>query len=103
MTGSLRLHVQPAIPGSPLLLAFEGWNDAGEAATSAVAYLERALGAVPLGEIDCEEFGDAVAASLEPPIDRKTHYGRPSVTSPAFFRILPFGHGNARMSWLQSS
>ncbi len=58
MTGSTHLHVQPALRGSSLLLAFEGWNDAGEAATSAVGYLERALRAVPLGELDCEEFLD---------------------------------------------
>ena len=56
------MHVQPALPGAPMLLAFEGWNDAGEAATSAVRYLEQALHSVPLAEIDCEEFLDFTVA-----------------------------------------
>jgi len=58
----LRMHVQPALPGAPMLLAFEGWNDAGEAATSAVRYVEQALHSVPLAEIDCEEFLDFTVA-----------------------------------------
>ena len=45
-----------------MLLAFSGWNDAGEAATSAVRYVRDALCAVPLGEIDCEEFFDFTVA-----------------------------------------
>jgi hypothetical protein len=53
--------------------------------------------------LDREEFGDTVAALLESPIDRMTDYGRPSVTSPAISRILPFGHRNAQRSWLHSS
>jgi hypothetical protein len=45
-----------------LLLAFEGWNDAGEAASSAVRFIERSIRAVPLAEIDCEEFIDFTVA-----------------------------------------
>jgi proteasome assembly chaperone (PAC2) family protein len=45
-----------------MLLAFEGWNDAGEAATSALRYLEQELQAVPLAEIDGEEFLDFTVA-----------------------------------------
>lgn len=41
-----------------MLLAFAGWNDAGEAATSAARYVADALRAVPLAEIDPEEFYD---------------------------------------------
>jgi hypothetical protein len=55
---ALRMHVEPALRGAPMLLAFEGWNDAGEAASSAVRYVEEAIRAVPLAEIDCEEFFD---------------------------------------------
>jgi predicted ATP-grasp superfamily ATP-dependent carboligase len=55
---ALRLYVEPELRGAPMLLAFEGWNDAGEAATSAVHYVEEAIRAVPLAEIDCEEFLD---------------------------------------------
>jgi hypothetical protein len=58
----LRLHVRPALRDAPLLLAFGGWNDAGDAATLAVRYVEDAIRAVPLGEIDCEEFLDFTVA-----------------------------------------
>ena len=58
----LRMHVHPALRGAPMLLAFEGWNDAGEAATSAIRYIEQALQAVPLAEIDAEEFVDLTVA-----------------------------------------
>jgi len=54
----LRLHVQPDLREAPLVIAFEGWNDAGEAATSALRYLEDAVRGVPLAEIDGEEFYD---------------------------------------------
>ena len=59
MTGdALRLFVHPTLLDAPLLLAFQGWNDAGESATTALRYVERHAGAVPLAEIDCEEFFD---------------------------------------------
>lgn len=58
MTSALRLHVEPALAGSPLVLAFEGWNDAGEAATCAARYLDTAIASVPLAEIDGESFYD---------------------------------------------
>jgi hypothetical protein len=67
----LRMHVQPALPGAPMLLAFEGWNDAGEAATSAVRYIEQALHSVPLAEIDCEEFLDFTVARPAVRLDRE--------------------------------
>lgn len=41
-----------------VVAAFEGWNDAGEAASQAVSYLERSWDATPLAEIDPEEFFD---------------------------------------------
>jgi len=54
----LKLHVRPVLRDASLVLAFEGWNDAGSAASTAVAFLEDALHAVPLGEIDCEDLLD---------------------------------------------
>ena len=41
-----------------MVASFEGWNDAGEAASHAVGYVANAIGAVPLAEIDGEEFLD---------------------------------------------
>jgi hypothetical protein len=56
--GELTLRVEPDLAEAPLVLAFEGWNDAGEAATHALRFLRNAIRSVPLGEIDCEEYLD---------------------------------------------
>jgi predicted ATP-grasp superfamily ATP-dependent carboligase len=41
-----------------LVAAFSGWNDGGEAASSAAAYLRDRWGAEPVGDIDPDEFLD---------------------------------------------
>ena len=41
-----------------MVCAFEGWNDAGDAASSAIAYLSRALEAERFAHVDTEEFYD---------------------------------------------
>jgi predicted ATP-grasp superfamily ATP-dependent carboligase len=41
-----------------LVCAFKGWNDAGDAASSAVSFLAASLGARPFAHIDPEEFFD---------------------------------------------
>jgi proteasome assembly chaperone (PAC2) family protein len=56
-------HVQwaeprPALRSPVLIAAFTGWNDAGDAASTAVAHLVRAWDAQPLCSIDPEEFFD---------------------------------------------
>ncbi len=44
---------------SPVMVAaFEGWNDAGDAATAAVEHLERTWSAVPIAAIDPEDYYD---------------------------------------------
>ena len=58
MADALRMHVLPSLRDPALVLAFAGWNDAGEAATSAARFVADALNAVPLAEIDAEEFYD---------------------------------------------
>lgn len=58
MDDALRMYVQPTLHDAALVACFEGWNDAGEAATSAVRYLADAIRSVPLASIDCEEFLD---------------------------------------------
>jgi predicted ATP-grasp superfamily ATP-dependent carboligase len=49
---------RPRLRRPVLVAAFEGWNDAGEAATSALAFVSSALRAEPIGYIDPEEFFD---------------------------------------------
>lgn len=41
-----------------LVVAFEGWNDAGEAASAAVDSLRESLGLRPVFEVDAEEYFD---------------------------------------------
>ena len=44
--------------GRLLVVAFEGWNDAGEAASGAVRMLKEQLDVYPIAEIDAERFFD---------------------------------------------
>lgn len=46
------------LTGRVLVVAFEGWNDAGEAASGAVKSLRDALGVEPIAEIDSEGYFD---------------------------------------------
>jgi predicted ATP-grasp superfamily ATP-dependent carboligase len=48
----------PRLSRPVVLAAFEGWNDAGDAATTAVRHLRDRLGARPFADIDPEEFFD---------------------------------------------
>jgi predicted ATP-grasp superfamily ATP-dependent carboligase len=48
----------PPLRDPVMVAAFEGWNDAGEAASGAVAHLERVWGAQSVGELDPEEYHD---------------------------------------------
>jgi hypothetical protein len=52
------MHVEPALRDPAMVLAFAGWNDAGDAATTAVRYLDAGIQTVPLAVIDAEEFFD---------------------------------------------
>src|SRR3954453_17233071 len=49
---------QPTLHQPVLVAAFEGWNDAGEAATIAARFLSERWGAEPFATIDPEEFFD---------------------------------------------
>ncbi len=48
----------PPLREAILLAAFEGWNDAGEAATAAVEHLARVWDARPVAELDPEDYYD---------------------------------------------
>jgi proteasome assembly chaperone (PAC2) family protein len=53
----LRIHVRPERVRRPvLILAFAGWNDAAEAATTAARYLATGFRAEKFADIDPEEF-----------------------------------------------
>jgi predicted ATP-grasp superfamily ATP-dependent carboligase len=47
-----------ALRAPALVCAFQGWNDAGEAASAAVSFLSSALGSRRFAQIDAEDFYD---------------------------------------------
>jgi predicted ATP-grasp superfamily ATP-dependent carboligase len=51
-------HHRPPLDRPVLIAAFEGWSDAGDAATSAVEFLADQWEASPVASIDAEEFFD---------------------------------------------
>jgi proteasome assembly chaperone (PAC2) family protein len=54
----VRWLAQPQLQRPTVVAAFTGWNDAGDAASSAVRHLVEQWGAKALAEIDPEEFTD---------------------------------------------
>lgn len=54
----LRWRDRPAIDRPILVVAFEGWNDAGDAATSAISYLHDQWDARMIADVDPEDFYD---------------------------------------------
>jgi proteasome assembly chaperone (PAC2) family protein len=61
LTDPLRWNRTPALRSPVVLCAFEGWNDAGDAATTAVRTLAEQWEADPFADIDPEEFFDFTA------------------------------------------
>ncbi|WP_232664148.1 PAC2 family protein [Pseudonocardia sp. TRM90224] len=51
-------HPSPRLVDPVMIAAFEGWNDAGEAASTALEHLELSWDATPLASIDPEEYYD---------------------------------------------
>jgi predicted ATP-grasp superfamily ATP-dependent carboligase len=51
-------HRPTGLRAPAMVCAFQGWNDAGDAASTAVAFLGSALGARRFAHIDTEEFYD---------------------------------------------
>src|SRR5206468_4188784 len=48
----------PELVNPVLVGAFEGWNDAGDAASGAIEHLQLVWDAVPLAELDPDEYYD---------------------------------------------
>ena len=63
-------HDRPPLHRPVLITAFEGWSDAGDAATSAVEYLADQWGANPVASIEAEEFFDFTATRPRVEIDQ---------------------------------
>lgn len=54
----IELDEFPVLVDPVMVAAFEGWNDAGEAASGAVAHLRAVWDAQPLADLDSEEYYD---------------------------------------------
>src|SRR5256885_2056089 len=55
---AIRWSARPSLRRPVLLAAFEGWNDAADAASTAARYLRDRWAARPFAEVDPEEFYD---------------------------------------------
>lgn len=58
---SLRWNHRPKLRQPTLVAAFEGWNDAGDAASSSARWIADRFGAEKIGVIDSEDFFDFTA------------------------------------------
>jgi predicted ATP-grasp superfamily ATP-dependent carboligase len=58
MTEELRIDARPSLERPVLIAAFRGWNDGGQGASLAGAYLAQAWAAEQFAEIDSEGFYD---------------------------------------------
>lgn len=65
----LRWQHRPELRRPVLLTAFEGWNDAGESATTALRYLARSLDATSFASIEAEDFYDFTVARPQVRLD----------------------------------
>ena len=54
----IELADTPVLRDPVMIAAFEGWNDAGEAATAVLEHLSRVWGAEPFAALDPEEYYD---------------------------------------------
>ncbi len=61
----VRWDDRPRLTRPVLIAAFEGWNDAAEAATTAARYLRDRWGARPFASVDPEEFYDFTSTRPE--------------------------------------
>src|SRR3954447_25718087 len=59
---TVRWATRPQLRTPVLVAAFEGWNDAGDAASDAVRWLARTLGAREVAALHAEEYFDFQAA-----------------------------------------
>jgi proteasome assembly chaperone (PAC2) family protein len=59
---TVRWNDRPELQRPALVAAFQGWNDAGNAATDAVRWLQRTFGARECATLDPEEYLDFQAA-----------------------------------------
>jgi len=88
---SVRYLAKTNLTRPVIITAFEGWNDAGEAASQAASYLARSWGATPLAEIDPEEFFDFT--EVRPEVNLLEGRGRQIVWPSTSIAVAPSSEG----------
>jgi proteasome assembly chaperone (PAC2) family protein len=69
----VRWTARPALRTPVVIAAFEGWNDAGDAATTAARYLVDRWDLETAGEVDPEEFYDFTSTRPQVQLDDEGH------------------------------
>ena len=81
----LRWDHRPQLRRPVLVAAFEGWNDAGEAATTALRWLQTTTNAEQFAFLDPEEFYDFTVARpqvrLDASMNRRVEWPTPTFTA----------------------
>jgi proteasome assembly chaperone (PAC2) family protein len=83
----------PPLRDPVLVAAFEGWNDAGEAASGAVGHLCQVWDATPITELDPEEYHDF---QVNRPLTNVDEDGRRYITWPTTRLLWARPPGSAR-------
>jgi len=83
--------VRPALEGPVVLAAFEGWNDAGDAATTAARYLVDRWDLDLVAEVDPEEFYDFTSTRPQVHLDDDGHREITWPTTEVFAGTIPGG------------
>ena len=91
----VRWASRPVLTEPVLIAAFEGWNDAGDAASTAARYLAERWDAQLVAEIDPEEFMDFSTARPQVQLDEDGHREIVWPTTEVLAATIPGGHGDA--------
>lgn len=86
---AVRFLRRPQLRDPVLVAAFDGWNDAGEAASYALSHLGRDWRALPFAEIDAEEFFDFT--EVRPEVSTTAEGGRTIVWPTTTLSIVTAG------------
>ena len=91
----VRWSNRPPLRNPVLIAAFEGWNDAGDAASTAARYLAERWNADELAEIDPEEFFDFTSTRPQVRLDDDGQREIVWPTTDVFSATMPGDSGDA--------
>src|SRR5690606_34898653 len=92
----LRWKARPELHEPVVIAAFEGWNDAGDAATSAARYLADRWDAELVADIDPEDFYDSTSARPQVRLDDGGEREISWPSTEVYAATIPAALGDAR-------